>query len=145
MKKILAIGIIMVGFCCMMACSTKDEIVMAEVTTLRLLPDEDVVFGEAGGSLDIQVEINGKNWNVEASQDWVKIESSAQSFRLIAEENTGTEAMPQAVVTVVASSGDDTDEVSFTVSQEGSAPAVMTIEPEVESLRILYNGNDADF
>lgn len=145
MKKILAIGIIMVGFCCMMACSTKDEIVMAEVTTLRLLPDEDVVFGEAGGSLDIQVETNGKNWNVEASQDWVKIESSAQSFRLIAEENTGTEAMPQAVVTVVASSGEDTDEVSFTVSQEGSAPAVMTIEPEVESLRILYNGIDADF
>lgn len=145
MKKILAIGILMVGFCCMMACSTKDEIVLTEVTTLRLIPDEDVVFGEAGGNQDIQVETNAQSWKAESSQEWLKIEPSTRSFRLTAEENTGTEAMPPAVIKVVAASGDDTDEVSFTVSQEGSTPAVMSLEPNVETLRILYNGTDAEF
>lgn len=145
MKKIIVIGLMMVGFCCMMACSTKDEIVITDVTTLRLLPDEDVVFGERGGSMEIQVETNGKNWKAMTTQEWVKIETAANSFCITAAENTGIDAMPQAVVTVVASSEEDTDEVSFTVSQEGSAPAEMTVDPDVETLQFLYSGSNTEF
>lgn len=146
MKKRLAIWMMVVaGVCCMTACTTKEELVLVDVTTLRLIPDEAVVFGEAGGSVEIKVETNGAKWSVDATQGWVKIESATDSFRIVAEENTGTEAMPEAVITVIATSGDNTDKVSFTVSQEGSARAEMTIEPDIENLRILYNGSDVEF
>lgn len=145
MKKIIIRMIAVAAVCCMTACSAEEELRLVDVTTLRLLPDNNIVFGEAGGSVDIRVETNAETWKAEANQEWVQIAPADGAFRLTADPNAGTEARPEAVVTVVAGVGDDTDRVTITVSQEGSAPAELSLEPDVETLRILYNGAQESF
>lgn len=144
MKKII-LWIAVAGICCFAACSTEQKPVITDVTTLRLLPDENVVFGEDGGSRVVKVETNGESWDADATQQWVKIEPEEGSFRMTVAPNTSVEAMPDAVVTVTAIAGDMTDRVSFTVSQEGAAPAEMSLEPETETLRMLYGGSEMEF
>lgn len=93
------------------------------MTTMRLHcwqidPSTDLVFEAVGGTRTIEVKTDQATWQVESNQTWCKVEKSdGTHFTVTAEENTASEPMPQAAVTVTAG----TAQVVLKVDQKGTA------------------------
>ena len=98
MKKIY-FGIL----CCLLgfttSCSDDDN----ATALLQIDPSTDLVFEAVGGTRTIEVKTDQATWQVESNQTWCKVEKSdGTHFTVTAEENTASEPMPQAAVTVTA-------------------------------------------
>ena len=113
MKKIY-FGIL----CCLLgfttSCSDDDN----ATALLQIDPSTDLVFEAVGGTRTIEVKTDQATWQVESNQTWCKGEKSdGTHFTVTAEENTASEPMPQAAVTVTAG----TAQVVLKVDQKGTA------------------------
>lgn len=108
-----------VVLCCLLGfvtgCSDDDT----ATALLQITPSTDLVFEAVGGTKTIEVKTDQTTWSVESNQTWCKVEKSdGTHFTVTAEENTASEPMPQAAVTVTAG----TAQVVLKVDQKGTAP-----------------------
>lgn len=104
--------------CCLLGfvtgCSDDDT----ATALLQITPSTDLVFEAVGGTKAIEVKTDQTTWSVESNQTWCKVEKSdGTHFTVTAEENTASEPMPQAAVTVTAG----TAQVVLKVDQKGTA------------------------
>ena len=96
------------------SCSDDDN----ATALLQIDPSTDLVFEAVGGTRTIEVKTDQATWQVESNQTWCKVEKSdGTHFTVTAEENTASEPMPQAAVTVTAG----TAQVVLKVDQKGAA------------------------
>lgn len=145
MKKIY-FGIL----CCLLgfttSCSDDDN----ATALLQIDPSTDLVFEAVGGTRTIEVKTDQATWQVESNQTWCKVEKSdGTHFTVTAEENTASEPMPQAAVTVTAG----TAQVVLKVDQKGTATpplAGTTFEitlgeptPTGVNMKVVPSDNDA--
>lgn len=109
--------------CCVVSCNSDEN----EQDFITLSPPTDeIIFEALGGTRIIEVETNRNTWSVESDQSWCKVEQTDNThFTVTAEENTTTESLSMATVTVVAG----TESVSFKVYQKaGKKEFVITID-----------------
>ena len=102
---------------------------------LQIAPSTDLVFEAVGGTKAIEVKTDQTTWSVESNQTWCKVEKSdGTHFTVTAEENTASEPMPQAAVTVTAG----TAQVVLKVDQKGAAipphPTDLVIQIDVTDI-----------
>lgn len=107
-----------VVLCCLLGfvtgCSDDDT----ATALLQIDPSTDLVFEAVGGTKTIEVKTDQTTWSVESNQTWCKVEKSdGTHFTVTAEENTASEPMSQAAVTVTAG----TAQVVLKVDQKGTA------------------------
>lgn len=136
--------------CCLLGfvtgCSDDDT----ATALLQITPSTDLVFEAVGGTKTIEVKTDQTTWSVESNQTWCKVEKSdGTHFTVTAEENTASEPMPQAAVTVTAG----TAQVVLKVDQKGTATpplAGTTFEitlgeptPTGVNMKVVPSDNDA--
>ena len=113
------------------SCSDDDN----ATALLQIDPSTDLVFEAVGGTRTIEVKTDQATWQVESNQTWCKVEKSdGTHFTVTAEENTASEPMPQAAVTVTAG----TAQVVLKVDQKGAAipphPTDLVIQIDVTDI-----------
>lgn len=99
-------------------CSDNDAPEQLPDPQLTLTPDTPVVFAAEGGSVEIAVETNMEDWEAQSDQTWCTITVQKDKFTVSAAENELPEPMPEATVTVTASTGDRSVSRTLQVSQD---------------------------
>ena len=101
---------------CIAGCS-KDNPEPAPDPELTLAPDAPIAFTAAGGSVVVTVTTNMESWSAHSDQTWCTIETAQNKLTVKAAANESYEAMPEATVTVTASTGSNSISKQLQVTQ----------------------------
>lgn len=120
---------------------SKDTTTLVEGATLKISPENDLVFTPVGGEDFITVETNqGKNWDATSDAEWVAIDMADNGFSVIVSANNSAVSR-SATITVTAGTAPNIDSETIEVDQYGLDEAYLILRPSTD-VRFPYGGGE---
>ena len=128
MKRVLLFAISAILVAGMWSCEKTKK----EDASLQLEPATDIVFDVEGETVKIKVTTNQDEWDAKSDQTWCEVTKGTGEFTLTVKANESEDAMPQAVITVIAGEGDNTITKTIKADQPGREIIVISAELTLE-------------